>query len=122
MSAVFDSFLDELEARTAIEDIVKNATANVPRASIPPAIPPRHSDVLNDLGRKRTVKRAGLPRVLRISIGDGDGGGVRRARRRARRRTTCRGWPGPAAFGATLQADLERWGPIVKASGFTAEE
>ena len=29
---------------------------------------------------------------------------------------------GPSAFGATLRADLERWGPIVKASGFTAEE
>ena len=29
---------------------------------------------------------------------------------------------GPAAFGATLQADLERWAPIVKASGFTAED
>ena len=29
---------------------------------------------------------------------------------------------GPAAFGATLLADLERWAPIVKASGFTAED
>jgi tripartite-type tricarboxylate transporter receptor subunit TctC len=29
---------------------------------------------------------------------------------------------GPAAFGAALRADLERWAPIVKASGFTAEE
>jgi tripartite-type tricarboxylate transporter receptor subunit TctC len=29
---------------------------------------------------------------------------------------------GPAAFGATLRADLERWAPIVKASGFTAED
>ena len=29
---------------------------------------------------------------------------------------------GPAAFGATLQADLVRWAPIVKASGFTAED
>jgi tripartite-type tricarboxylate transporter receptor subunit TctC len=28
----------------------------------------------------------------------------------------------PAAFGATIKSDLERWGPIVKASGFTAEE
>ena len=29
---------------------------------------------------------------------------------------------GPAAFAATLKADLERWQPIVKASGFTAED
>jgi tripartite-type tricarboxylate transporter receptor subunit TctC len=29
---------------------------------------------------------------------------------------------GPAAFGATLQSDLERWAPIVKAPGFTAED
>jgi tripartite-type tricarboxylate transporter receptor subunit TctC len=29
---------------------------------------------------------------------------------------------GPAAFAATLKADLERWAPIVKASGFTAED
>jgi tripartite-type tricarboxylate transporter receptor subunit TctC len=29
---------------------------------------------------------------------------------------------GPDAFAATLRADLERWGPIVKASGFTAED
>jgi len=29
---------------------------------------------------------------------------------------------GSTAFGATLRADLERWAPIVKASGFTAEE
>jgi tripartite-type tricarboxylate transporter receptor subunit TctC len=29
---------------------------------------------------------------------------------------------GPAAFAATIKADLERWAPIVKASGFTAED
>jgi tripartite-type tricarboxylate transporter receptor subunit TctC len=29
---------------------------------------------------------------------------------------------GPAAFAATLKADLERWAPIVKSSGFTAED
>jgi tripartite-type tricarboxylate transporter receptor subunit TctC len=29
---------------------------------------------------------------------------------------------GPAAFAATLKADLDRWAPIVKASGFTAED
>lgn len=29
---------------------------------------------------------------------------------------------GPATFGAMLRTDLERWAPIVKASGFTAEE
>jgi tripartite-type tricarboxylate transporter receptor subunit TctC len=29
---------------------------------------------------------------------------------------------GPATFGAMLRADLERWAPVVKASGFTAEE
>ena len=29
---------------------------------------------------------------------------------------------GPAAFGAAFQADLKCWAPIVKASGFTAEE
>jgi tripartite-type tricarboxylate transporter receptor subunit TctC len=29
---------------------------------------------------------------------------------------------GPATFGAMLRADLERWAPIVKASGFTAED
>ena len=29
---------------------------------------------------------------------------------------------GPAAFAGTLKADLERWAPIVKASGFTAED
>ena len=29
---------------------------------------------------------------------------------------------GPAGFGATLRDDLQRWGPIVKASGFTAED
>ncbi|MFL6564413.1 MAG: Bug family tripartite tricarboxylate transporter substrate binding protein, partial [Burkholderiales bacterium] len=29
---------------------------------------------------------------------------------------------GPVAFGATLKADLERWAPVVKASGFTAED
>jgi len=29
---------------------------------------------------------------------------------------------GPAALAATLKADLERWQPIVKASGFTAED
>ena len=29
---------------------------------------------------------------------------------------------GPAAFVSTLKADLQRWGPIVKASGFTAED
>jgi tripartite-type tricarboxylate transporter receptor subunit TctC len=28
----------------------------------------------------------------------------------------------PVGFAATLKADLERWGPIVKASGFTAED
>jgi tripartite-type tricarboxylate transporter receptor subunit TctC len=28
----------------------------------------------------------------------------------------------PASFAATLKADLERWAPIVKASGFTAED
>jgi tripartite-type tricarboxylate transporter receptor subunit TctC len=29
---------------------------------------------------------------------------------------------GPAAFAATIKADLERWAPIVKSSGFTAED
>jgi hypothetical protein len=29
---------------------------------------------------------------------------------------------GPAEFAATLKADIERWGRIVKASGFTAED
>jgi len=29
---------------------------------------------------------------------------------------------GPAPFAATLKADIERWGPIVRASGFTAED
>jgi tripartite-type tricarboxylate transporter receptor subunit TctC len=29
---------------------------------------------------------------------------------------------GPAAFAATIKADLERWAPIVKASGFSAED
>jgi len=29
---------------------------------------------------------------------------------------------GPAAFAATLREDLQRWAPIVKASGFTAED
>jgi tripartite-type tricarboxylate transporter receptor subunit TctC len=29
---------------------------------------------------------------------------------------------GPSAFAATIKADIERWGPIVKASGFTAED
>jgi len=28
----------------------------------------------------------------------------------------------PESFAATLRADLEKWGPIVKASGFTAED
>lgn len=28
----------------------------------------------------------------------------------------------PASFATTIKADIERWGPIVKASGFTAEE
>ena len=28
----------------------------------------------------------------------------------------------PVGFAATLKADLERWGPIVKASGFSAED
>lgn len=28
----------------------------------------------------------------------------------------------PAQFGAMLRSDLERWGPVVKASGFTADE
>ena len=28
----------------------------------------------------------------------------------------------PASFTTTIKADIERWGPIVKASGFTAEE
>jgi tripartite-type tricarboxylate transporter receptor subunit TctC len=28
----------------------------------------------------------------------------------------------PAEFAATVQADLERWGPIVKESGFVAED
>jgi tripartite-type tricarboxylate transporter receptor subunit TctC len=28
----------------------------------------------------------------------------------------------PEEFGATVRADLERWGPVVKASGFVAEE
>jgi len=28
----------------------------------------------------------------------------------------------PDAFAAQLKADLERWGPVVKASGFVAEE
>ena len=27
----------------------------------------------------------------------------------------------PAAFAATVKSDIERWAPIVKASGFTAE-
>ena len=29
---------------------------------------------------------------------------------------------GPAAFATTIKTDLERWAPIVKASGFTAED
>ncbi len=29
---------------------------------------------------------------------------------------------GPAAFAATIKADIARWAPIVKASGFTAED
>lgn len=29
---------------------------------------------------------------------------------------------GPAEFAATLKADIERWGPVVRASGFTAED
>jgi tripartite-type tricarboxylate transporter receptor subunit TctC len=29
---------------------------------------------------------------------------------------------GPAAFAATIHADLARWAPVVKASGFTAED
>ena len=29
---------------------------------------------------------------------------------------------GPAAFAATIKTDLQRWAPIVKASGFTAED
>lgn len=29
---------------------------------------------------------------------------------------------GSATFGAMLRADLERWAPVVKASGFTAED
>ncbi len=28
----------------------------------------------------------------------------------------------PDVFAAQLKADLERWGPVVKASGFVAEE
>jgi len=28
----------------------------------------------------------------------------------------------PDQFAATVRADLERWGPVVKASGFVAEE
>ena len=28
----------------------------------------------------------------------------------------------PAAFGAVIRSDLETWGPVVKASGFTAED
>ncbi|MGE4338210.1 MAG: tripartite tricarboxylate transporter substrate-binding protein [Pigmentiphaga sp.] len=28
----------------------------------------------------------------------------------------------PEGFAATIKADIERWGPVVKASGFTAEE
>ena len=28
----------------------------------------------------------------------------------------------PAAFGAAVQADINRWGPVVKASGFTPED
>ena len=29
---------------------------------------------------------------------------------------------GPAPFGALVRADLERWGPVVRASGFTADD
>ena len=28
----------------------------------------------------------------------------------------------PAGFAATIAADLKRWGPVVKASGFVAED
>jgi tripartite-type tricarboxylate transporter receptor subunit TctC len=28
----------------------------------------------------------------------------------------------PAEFAATVRADLERWGPVVKASGFVADD
>jgi tripartite-type tricarboxylate transporter receptor subunit TctC len=28
----------------------------------------------------------------------------------------------PGEFAATIQADIARWGPIVKASGFVAED